>query len=666
MSLTDTINTLDQRLKTVEARFKEMGYSMKRLVQSAIKKRFKVDLQSETQYGMHTALCIDTIDPWKQNRIRFFSPLYHDPKTPIKSLPWAHAISNMGGFDDSGMNWVPPAGSTVCILYENGSRSSPYYMGTTWHRTRGPEGQRNFGYTIEEFDKIHEGHRDGYLLGPDDGSQVFPPWNTENYNGPDIDSILDFFLDAAIRRNTTYAHIYGFKTPQKHMLKMVDGDYKCNHRWKRIELMSSCGGVMVIKDDHLHPSGEHTSPKCISGSSGDADEVTSGDQNQSDLVGDLPPTCDQKSTCIGAPVGDPKRFKGPAASIPVTPGKNQFFKSRSECRPYKGVGTPMNGRIDLPQKGIQILSHDGATICFDASVEEPTGIPNHEQGREPFDMGCQNTMKNMTWWQSATGQRICLSDIEDTPENRGTDNGITIRSATGNKITLSDHTVGNQVAGDERGIKLESTSTHSIELHDEGCEVTAKRMDNGEPSPTAKNGFIRIRSGYGLMMTFADSFSQESTEQQYIEIFAPQKDNKVHGPHLMVFQEAPSGPGQVFLRAGGDYIVATTDNLIEMVGDPTDPDQPNNRVSKVNGHTVFDTKLMHFHKAKTHILKADEAIVLAVAEDCPVDGNPNPCLYPVIVGRCPTPCPLFPWMIHWTEKAMSEYVYASAKKIDCD
>jgi hypothetical protein len=48
------------------------------------------------------ALCIETVDPWKQNRVRFFHPLMHNPKSSLFALPFASPISPMGGFDDCG------------------------------------------------------------------------------------------------------------------------------------------------------------------------------------------------------------------------------------------------------------------------------------------------------------------------------------------------------------------------------------------------------------------------------------------------------------------------------------------------------------------------------------------------------------------------------------
>ena len=116
---------LKNRLATIENQMGGMKYDMRDVARNEITQNATVTDQSQMQYGLYTALCIDTIDIWKQNRIRFYSPLFHNPKLKIEELPWAHAISNMGGFDDCGMTWVPPAGSTVCILFENGSRSSP-------------------------------------------------------------------------------------------------------------------------------------------------------------------------------------------------------------------------------------------------------------------------------------------------------------------------------------------------------------------------------------------------------------------------------------------------------------------------------------------------------------------------------------------------------------
>lgn len=211
------IEALERRINQLEAKLGESTYEVKGLVRAELTSNASIVEQAEMQFGMYTGLCVDTIDIWKQNKIRFYSPLFHRPDRPIDELPWADAVSSMGGFDDCGLTWVPPAGSTVCIVFENGNRASPYYIGTTWHRNRGVS-PHNWGINIEEYNQIWEGYRNGYMVGPDDGSQVFPPWNNENYNGFDLSSLVDFANDPEAQKLITYPHIYGFRTPEKHTI----------------------------------------------------------------------------------------------------------------------------------------------------------------------------------------------------------------------------------------------------------------------------------------------------------------------------------------------------------------------------------------------------------------------------------------------------------------
>ena len=278
-SLMDQIKSMSRRIQILEDRARETHRVIKRTVLTEKNKRKKYAPQQNMYFGMYLALCVSTEDPLKQNRVRFYSPLLNDPPGPdgsggtqVEQLDWAWPISPMGGFDDCGLNWVPPAGSLLCIIFERGGRSSPFYLGTTWTRDRGAGtvqenseedvGQYNFGFPVTEFMKVSHGHRKGYLFGPNNGSEVLPPWNTESMNGTDVNAkegISD--EDAIPSANVTYPNIYGFKTPEKLLLKMVDGNAKCNHRWKRIELMSNFNW-MLMKDDFLHPGGQWAHPDC--------------------------------------------------------------------------------------------------------------------------------------------------------------------------------------------------------------------------------------------------------------------------------------------------------------------------------------------------------------------------------------------------------------------
>jgi hypothetical protein len=609
MASISDLNAMEERIRTLENRFNEAGYSFKKIVTSEIKQKFRVQPQAETHFGMFTALCVDTIDPWKQNRVRYFSPLFHNPdETPIKALPFAHPISTFGGFDDSGSSWVPPAGSTLCIVFENGSRQAPFYIGTTWHRDRGPAGQHNWGFNIEEYYKIHEGHRKGYLLGPDDGSQVLPPWNTESYNGVDLDSNVDFVSTPEAQKKLTYPNIYGFKTPQKHMLKMVDGDYKCNHKNKRIELLSGCGNWLLFKDDHLHefnPQGE--------------------DQD-----------CADSAEC--------KEGKGPGN----TPSNSPYFKHRNELRPWKGAGTPQGNKCDLKQSGVQIMSLAGHTVIMDDSVSEPSGFAEWERSIKPFDFGCDDRFTGHMFFVSATGHRFEMNDEEENTRTRGEKNYIRMLSACGNRIELNDHSKGEDVSGSQRGIHMESTSHHTFDMTDgEDLEQASPRKEGGIPTPKAKKAFIRIRSGYGLEFLMSDTSSQEETQRQSIQIFSPQRDNTDRGPHILRFQEAPSGPGQVFLKVGGNYVCLTYDSHMTVVGDQEK--NPADKITFVTKNTLIDTKEFYLNVADVHLFLAKQVILLLAGEDCP---NPETGT----MGACAAP------VLCMTSKGvvMSDRVFASA------
>ena len=73
-----------------------------------------------------------------------------------------------------------------------------------------------------------------------------------------------------------------------------------------------------------------------------------------------------------------------------------------------------------------------------------------------------------------------------------------------------------------------------------------------------------------------DENRQDRTVRQYIKITAPQKNNKVRGPHFHLFQEVRSGPGLVMLRVGGNYVISTYDNKYEIIGE--DPKNPSDKI----------------------------------------------------------------------------------------
>lgn len=702
MSLADKVTYLSHRVKQMETLFGGMKFDMRRVVQSEMKEHLTPATQAETMLGLYTALCIETVDIWKQNRIRFYCPLIHDPTKPIRSLPWAYPVSPMGGFDDSGCNWVPPAGSTVCLLFEGGVRNAPYYIGTAWGRNRGTEGDNVWNIPMSEYQQVSAGHRGGYLVGPDDESQVFPPWNTESSNGFDLNSIADFAENPEAQKRITVPNIYGFKTPEKHMLKMVDGDPRCNRRFKRLELMSGCGNWMMFKDDHLHFAGQWAHTSCgAEGSPGDISciegvteepksfDVTLQDGLQDGVPGDLPDidkeeidTFDEDllpdiSSLVNSdqlpdlgmtkekvPCQGKKSNSSIVGGHPRTPppqqtssgidgeqdhtsheksqvGSNPYFKHANECRPYRGPGTPCNNKIDLPQSGVQLMSISGHTIVMDDSVEEPRGVPEWERSMKPFDYGCNDKYQGRLYIKSHAGKILLFNDVEKEPRIPGPNNCIRIKSSTGNIIELNDHCQSEEldgnskckktIAGKNRGIHIQSSSRHYIQLCDhENEQPCITRCGNVPSINKAKKAFIRVRTGYGLVIEMNDFTDQKKTVKQFIQIFCPHKTNLAAGPHILRFQEVPTGPGLVFLRTGGYYVISTRNEMITYVGDPEK--MPADKANFVSRNYTEVTKQGYTNIADKHLFLAKKQIALLAGEDCPGgDGNMGPCPAQVVV-----------------------------------
>ena len=124
-------------------------------------------------------------------------------------------------------------------------------------------------------------------------------------------------------------------------------------------------------------------------------------------------------------------------------------------------------------------------------------------------------------------------------------------------------------------------------------------------------------------MSFNDQASQEETQEQNIQIYCPQYDNIERGPHLMRFQEKPTGPGVVFLRVGGNYVCQTYDNHETIVGSG---ENPSDLIEIVTRDNVIFTKEMYLNICDTtHIFYAKEMIWLLAGQDVAPKGDPENC-----------------------------------------
>lgn len=632
----ENINKLESRLKDIESMFNEMGPDLRALVQTETKNKWNNPLQSEALFGLFTGTVTDTLDPQAKNRVRVFCPYLHSLELDSNALPWVRPISTLGGFDDSGCSWVPPAGSKLVFGFENGDVNNPFYFGTTWDNNRGPQGNRNYGVPMQEFNAIHEAHRGGYIFGKNDGSQVYPPSNTESYNTFDRASLDQTENDPNYQDNVTYPNIHVLKTPQKHTVKMVDGDYKCGNRGKRFEMHSSTGNFMIMKDDHLHNAQTFVHPSC----GADGEQVRCQDENGLPIELD----CEGDESNSSIRDGHPSTPRGTKYGLDSNKGSNQYYKHQNECRPYRGPGTPQNNKVTLPQAGIQWLSTSGQTLIFDDSVEEPRGAVNWERSTQPFDFGCNDKFLGKIEAISATGHYFGLYDTEEESNLRGVDNGIKMKTANGSYLNISDHTEGQasndgeckecppNLAGRKRGISMGSTSMHTFEMIDWGNEQCAPcRKEGGIPINKADKAYVRLRSGYGLELMMKDQSSQEETQEQYIQLLAPQND-ACCGPHVIRMQENPNG-GQVYIQAGGTYLCFTAREHVTIVGDKEGCLGPQNKIALITNNNVLVTDKFHYHRAEHHMLHAEKYGFFIAGGDCkpkPPAEECQPCIWPVL------------------------------------
>ncbi len=694
------------RIAALEERFGQGNYATERKLESSINRSFRIEAQSQTLYAPLVGYCVSTIDPLNLNRVRIYHPLLCQPDVKVSGLPFARNCTNTGGIDDCGGSWVPPAGSSVLIVCENGDRQAPIVIGTVWQKNRGPQASK-FPYPIDEFYKLWrlENYRgDGYLFGKTDGSQAYPPWSSESMNNQDFDNEKDIDKDPDAQQKITYANIYGWKTPGKHYIKMVDGDYRCNNRWARFEIMSKTGHWFIMKDDWFHPSGDWANPKGACDASGSVDDSTC-DSVSALLSLDISGVEDTSGNFTGQEVGSGGvvgSSAGRCTGSPLPPAQcsNPYAKRYEESRPFRGSALPMRNKMELPQSGIHSQSVCGHQWSMDDAVNQPR--EGRINWRRVFDTGCDDKLKCKFYQKSATGHMVLLDDTEDDPQIRSKRNGIRIQSANGNYLYFRDHTTAGCIAGDKRGIKMGSTSGHELEFNDNGneqCAPTRRGFINKDdlgreadldprPIKKAKQAFIQMRSGYGLLLRMDDSTSQEETRQQFIMLAAIPKNATGCNdqPHTLLMQLEQGGGGFVELTSGGKFVLSTRGDSLEGVG--TDS-CPANKLTNVFGSYLIAAKNFLFTKSVVHLDLADKYIILGAGQDCPIDDDnaedqgdeatagaaaavdeanasgqsqenkKGPCIYPIIIAKDPQVCPLTGF-IHWM--SYSNRVLASSGK----
>lgn len=81
--------------------------------------------------GIYRAIVKDISDPQNRARIRVLIPAIHDIKAKISTLPWADCCSIIAGPDRSAIR-IPDVGDVVYVMFEQGDKNYPVWMGSWW------------------------------------------------------------------------------------------------------------------------------------------------------------------------------------------------------------------------------------------------------------------------------------------------------------------------------------------------------------------------------------------------------------------------------------------------------------------------------------------------------------------------------------------------------
>lgn len=85
----------------------------------------------ETFPGIYRSIVKDIADPQKRARVKVLIPAIHDENEKIGSLPWADCCSNVAG-PDRGILRIPDVGDVVYVMFEQGDKEYPVWLGSWW------------------------------------------------------------------------------------------------------------------------------------------------------------------------------------------------------------------------------------------------------------------------------------------------------------------------------------------------------------------------------------------------------------------------------------------------------------------------------------------------------------------------------------------------------
>lgn len=512
-------------------------------------------------YGIHLGVCVDTRDPWKLGRITVYCPVVHNLKEAKymteTSLPWARPCSAFGALDDVGSIFIPPEGSVVLLLFEAGHREAPFYIGSTWLPKKSDSSNDESNFSPDrETQRWGKGKRNNDIKTGEPDS-LFPPWNNESYYGEDLqvqqggqkisandtrnvqlDTVLsqersgEFGIGYSTRgwRSSDTPHIYGIKTPEKHMIQFDDGSYDREHRlWgKRLVLQSSKSSFVIMKDD--------------------------GDQTAEEIY-------------------QHKYWDSKNDSVAI--GEEPFSKPANKHS------------IELNHTGLQVQSFGGGRLIIDDKIKgdlKPDGVNEWTSTFPPEPENGNKLWRTMVRLESHTEHRITLSDHHENNEfERSPKDGIFLSTACGHFMGMIDHTNNSGKAGINRKIQIQSTSGHKIELKDNKCSIQSPtvravgrylgqgqrdyRDDRVYDSPNSKSDgedlgervCLKITSGFGHYLLLEDGSKQNKVTEQYLILSNAPGWND---PHNFLKMNQVLGDKLVHLNCAGERLTTVESNYL--------------------------------------------------------------------------------------------------------
>lgn len=510
---------------------------------------------------------VDNRDKHQLGRILVRIHGRHHPRLKEEKLEIVEPIHPFGGMDDCGSNWVPPVGSQVAVLFSGGLLGQGYYLGTIPRgeildeRGNPLVGQRSIRLFDRRWGSSYNYRNEGHLGSLE--NEDLPPWSTESYRKVQ--------RTAAKNQEVSEPSIYGFKTPEKHMLKMCDGFHDQKLLGKRLLLQSSKGNLLYMKDDILNIPGayEYGSPEAqpdvvyeesqyVFKGAGEGESIAS----ESHLRGNLYETY---------PIL-PDDGEDPWGKITHTPNDHVVVSST-----YLTSGLWLQGedlpddferslKADpiLPMTGVALQSIMGGRILmddrFDAQdLEDDDNAYNKFKG-----IKSDEDLWSYVKIESISEHSIVLSD-QESRGYRSPFNGIFIESALGNSLSFIDHMDGDKIRGGLMGVVLQSTTGHQIRMYDGGGELeNSKRRKTLGSKVNGRQARFLIKSGFGQRIEMNDGPIQEEPGDQSLSIIQPDGEGS---QNAIILQNGPDGKQQlVHIKAARLRIDSTASHHIRNVG----------------------------------------------------------------------------------------------------